>query len=259
MFQRSRRLIYAVGLDCYNNVNSEKLPKLGATLSTSPVSRDAKSAYIVVNWTLLGFFGASSALFYWSRKNLWPNLEARYKKFPALKFPGSSLSPLNNAITLGIVSTVSCHDMGTSYEPLKRGWEPDMEYQTATQITENPIQITKDISSAPSINPGERPNRYKIGVTKMPISQPILDSIRHKVHDIPMDVQKGVFLNKVYPDSPASDAGLQTNDIIVKINGKPITSSNEVDDMVKKGEPFTVEVVRGREKLTITITPEALI
>ena len=272
MFQRSRRLIGAVGLDCYYYVKSEKLPKLGATLWTSPVARDAKSSNISTYWTLLGFLGASSVLFYWNRRNLWPsiNLEARYKEFPALKFGksnelrpgewvmalGSSLS-LKNTITLGIVSTVSCNEMG--YEG-----GADMEYQTDAPITtENfgdPSQITEeDISSAQSTGPGEKPKRYRIGVIMMSISPPLLDSIWCKVHDIPMAVQSGVLLDEVHPNSPASDAGLQANDIIVKINGKQITSSNEVDDMVQKGTPFTVEVVRGRKKLKIVITPEALI
>ena len=163
---------------------------------------------------------------------------------------------LNNAITLGIVSTVSCSDM--SHEQFEQSWKPDMEYQIPRQIP-TLIQITEDISSAQSISPRERPNRYEMGVKMMSISPQLLDSIRYKVPNIPKDVQKGVFLNKVHPGGPASNAGLKTNDIIVKINGKPITSSNEVDDMVKKGEPFTVEVVRGQQTLRINITPEALI
>ena len=91
------------------------------------------------------------------------------------------------------------------------------------------------------------------------ISPSILYSIRHEVHDIPKDLQNGVFLDKVYPGSPASDAGLQVNDIIVKINGTPITSSNQVIDMVQKGKPLNIEVVRGPQLLKITVTPEVLI
>ena len=81
MFQRSRILIGAVGLDCYSSVvalRSKKLRKLGANLSTSPISRYDKSADATVNWTLFGFLGASSVLFYWSRKRIYghqlPNL-----------------------------------------------------------------------------------------------------------------------------------------------------------------------------------------
>ena len=233
----------AVGLDRCNNVKSENLPKLGATVWTS-VSRDANFTNIARYWTLLGFLGASSILIC---KNFWPsnNLEARYKKFPALKFDKSnelrprkwvivlgSLLSLKNTITSGIVGTVSCDVvLGGGGDSIPTGWK----------------------------NFKIKPKRYNIGAFMMSISPPLLDYIRCKVCNIPMDVQNGVFLEKVYPGSPASDAGLQTNDIIVKINGIPITSSNEVDDMVQKGKPFRVEVVRGKRKLEITVTPEPLI
>ena len=61
-------------MDYYGSVvtlRSGKLSKLWATLSTSPVSRDAKSANTAVYSTLLGTLRASSALFYWSKRNIW--------------------------------------------------------------------------------------------------------------------------------------------------------------------------------------------
>ena len=419
MLQRSRRLIGAVGLGRYSSVvapRSEKLCKLGATLSTLPISRDAESgANAAVNWTLFGFLGASSVLFYWSIKRAYGHrlanlpvieaasesdvprskrfnflaeavekvlasvvyieiqkeeqavdnrkpkrikvsngsgfivdergliltnahviakapyisvqlhsgdtfsatvidvneaadlalikleLEARQEKLlSALKFGksnelrpgewvialGSPLS-LKNTVTSGIVSAVGRTGKELDF---KRG--ADMEYiQTDAPITKGnsggplvnldgevvgintmtasnspgisfavPSQIAEEfISSAQRISPEEKPKRYMLGVLSISPAIAMLDPILPLFHDIPMDVLNGVLLLRVWPGSPASKAGLQTYDIIVKINETPITSSSQLYDTVQKGKLFSVEVVRGQQKLRINITPEPII
>ena len=226
-------------------------------------------------------------------------LEASYKqKFPALKFgkstelrPGEWVialgSPLalKNTITSGIVSTVG----RTSKElGLNRG--VDMEYiQTDAPITVGnsggplvnldgevvgintmtaspgisfavPSQVAEDfISAAHNVSPKEKVRKYGIGVSMMSLSPRIMDSIRYRVHDIPIDVQRGVFLARVWPGSPANEAGLQTNDIIVKIDRTPVSSSSQVYDMVQKGKPISIEIIRGFQKLKIVVTPEPII
>ena len=75
MFQRSRRWIGAINLYRFRNVvapRSWKLSKSGATIATSPVSRDAKSNNLAVHWTLFGILTVFSVLFYWSKKKTWP-------------------------------------------------------------------------------------------------------------------------------------------------------------------------------------------
>ena len=222
----------------------------------------------------------------------------RKQKFPALKFGksnelrpgewvialGSPLS-LKNTITSGIVSTIG----RTSKElGLNRG--ADMEYiQTDAPITVGnsggplvnldgevvgintmtaspgisfavPSQVAEEfISNAHKMTNKEKPKKYGIGISMMSLNPRILDSIRHRVYNIPMDVQEGVFLARVWPGSPASNAGLQTNDIIVRIDRTPITSSSQVYDMVQKGKPLSVEVVRGQQKFKIMVTPEPTI
>ena len=226
-------------------------------------------------------------------------LEARRKqKFPSLKFGksnelrpgewvialGSPLS-LKNTITSGIISTIG----RTSKElGLNRG--ANMEYiQTDAPITVGnsggplvnldgevvgintmtaspgisfavPSQVAEEfINNAHKMTTKEKPKKYGIGISMMSLNPQILDVVRHRVYDIPMDVQEGVFLARVWPGSPASNAGLQTNDIIVRIDKTPITSSSQVYDMVQKGKPLSIEVVRGWQKLKIVITPEPII
>jgi len=62
----------------------------------------------------------------------------------------------------------------------------------------------------------------------------------------------GVAIMKVYEDGSAAASGLQVKDVVTKINGKNVTSSSELRELVgrsKLGETLTLTVVReGKEK-----------
>ena len=74
-------------------------------------------------------------------------------------------------------------------------------------------------------------------------------------NDIPVDVQQCVYVARVWPGTPASDC-LKKGDIIVKIDKEPVTSSSQVYDMVQKGKPLNIEVIRGQRRLKIQVTPD---
>ena len=232
-------------------------------------------------------------------------LEAKYKRFPVIKFGESSKlrsgewvlalgSPLalKNTVTSGIVSTVG----RTSKELGLKKKHADMEYiQTDAAITHGnfggplvnldgevigintmslksssqinfavPSQVAQEfISIALRTVTQEKPvlqetpvKRY-MGISMMSLTSQLLDSL-HIMYGVPVDLE-GVLLVRVWPHSPASDAGLQTNDIIVRIDKKPITSSSQVYDMVQKGKPLSIEVVRGQETHEVTVTPGQII
>lgn len=121
-----------------------------------------------------------------------------------------------------------------------------------------PSQVAKEfLEKALETVAEEKPAKKYMGISMISLDPQILFSL-HIMHDVPMDVE-GVLLARVWPHSPASDAGLQTNDIIVKIDKIPITSSRQVYDLVQKGKPLCIEVVRGQEKLEITVTPGLII
>lgn len=53
-------------------------------------------------------------------------------------------------------------------------------------------------------------------------------------------------------------AGLQSGDIIIKMNDKNIVSNKEVYQHVHKGETLDVQVKRGEQYLKFTIQPEVV-
>lgn len=69
-----------------------------------------------------------------------------------------------------------------------------------------------------------------------------------------------VVVREVTPDSPASEAGLQTGDHILAINGQPVRSSEQVTQYISdhKSEPITLTIKRGGQQMNITATARRL-
>ena len=74
------------------------------------------------------------------------------------------------------------------------------------------------------------------------------------------DSTNGMLLDGVRDDSPAAKAGLKAGDRIVKIATREVKNVYDYTyalGEMKAGQEYEVEVVRGTEKLTLKITPEA--
>jgi len=73
---------------------------------------------------------------------------------------------------------------------------------------------------------------------------------------LPKDT-KGVAVPQVEPGSAAEKAGLEPNDVVVKINGKPVTSVKQLRNLVAgiaPGTKVTLTVLRNGKKLQLTAT-----
>jgi regulator of sigma E protease len=63
---------------------------------------------------------------------------------------------------------------------------------------------------------------------------------------------------RVAPDTPAAAAGFQPRDLIVAVNGRPVTEGAEVTRIVimSAGDPLRFTVDRGGQQVILTATPE---
>jgi aminopeptidase YwaD len=74
------------------------------------------------------------------------------------------------------------------------------------------------------------------------------------------DSNDGLKLDGVRDDSPAARAGLKAGDKIVKIAGREVKNVYDYTyalGEMKAGQEYEIEVVRGSERLTLKLTPEA--
>jgi hypothetical protein len=92
------------------------------------------------------------------------------------------------------------------------------------------------------------------------LSEPIDETLG--VH---LDLESGVVLDYVAPDSPAAAAGLLQHDIVVKVDGEPVGDQDELREAIQSHAPgaeITLTVVsKGEEverKVTLGERPEAV-
>ena len=76
-----------------------------------------------------------------------------------------------------------------------------------------------------------------------------------------IDKNQGVLIRRVLTDSPASKARLQSGDIILQIDGKEVSNTGDVVDIVTRHQPReTVEfqIERGGKKRTVKVVTELM-
>ncbi len=133
---------------------------------------------------------------------------------------------------------------------------PDkLNYPDLTRITEFSERLVLDL-----VGVTDAPEYVKVERAKNEGGS--RDSMRAYLGTIPdyaSDIQ-GVKLSGVSGGGPADKAGVKGKDVIVEFAGKKITNIYDYTyalDAVKIGEPVTVIVLRGGERIELEITPEA--
>jgi hypothetical protein len=68
-------------------------------------------------------------------------------------------------------------------------------------------------------------------------------------------------IRNVLENSPASESGLQTSDIITAIDGRPATelTLTRINEMFERPVPYKLTVKRGEQTLKLTLTPRKLV
>jgi len=72
-----------------------------------------------------------------------------------------------------------------------------------------------------------------------------------------LPVDKGVLVLKVYPNTAADEAGLKEVDIIIKFEGKEVTTVQELTKYIREhevGDTVKIEIIRGKEHMILNAT-----
>ncbi len=90
--------------------------------------------------------------------------------------------------------------------------------------------------------------------------------VKKRVKDYPNSnvrivAEQGILIIRVIPNSPAARIGLRPGDVILKINNQPVTTSEEVQQIIEKNglnNNLEIQVLRNAQNLAFTVKPEPL-
>lgn len=77
------------------------------------------------------------------------------------------------------------------------------------------------------------------------------------IHTIGVPIETSVQIGRVLENSPADQAGLQTDDVVVSLDAQPIQRIEELKKRIvaSEGKPVQLEVRRAEQLLTLPLTP----
>ncbi|KAG8453453.1 hypothetical protein GDO86_000182 [Hymenochirus boettgeri] len=115
-------------------------------------------------------------------------------------------------------------------------------------------RITKFMAESQDKNYKDSKKRF-IGIKMITITPSFAEERKFNNPDFP-DVTSGIYVHEVVSNSPAQRGGIQSGDIIVKVNGRPLVKSNDLHEAVMKESPLLLEVRRGNDDLLFNLEPE---
>uniref|UniRef100_A0A8C7M4A1 Serine protease HTRA3 n=1 Tax=Oncorhynchus mykiss TaxID=8022 RepID=A0A8C7M4A1_ONCMY len=72
------------------------------------------------------------------------------------------------------------------------------------------------------------------------------------------DVSSGIYVHEVVPHSPAQKGGIRDGDIIVKLNGRPLLTTADLQGALTEETALLLEVRRGNDDLLFNIQPDVI-
>ncbi|XP_072352014.1 serine protease HTRA3-like isoform X2 [Scyliorhinus torazame] len=115
-------------------------------------------------------------------------------------------------------------------------------------LTDSQDKQTKDVTSM---------KKRFIGVRMLTITPALIEELKQRNPDFP-NIDAGIFVHEVIPDSPAYRGGIQNGDVIVKVNGIPLKTTNDLQEAVKNEFPLLLEVHRGNDDILFNIEPDLI-
>ena len=100
-----------------------------------------------------------------------------------------------------------------------------------------------------------------LGIQMVTLTPDLKDQINREANsDLKVDVDQGVLITRVLPDSPAAAAGLRAGDVIEQVNGQAVQTGAAVQEKVEASRvnvDMSLQIQRNGTAQTITVRPQA--
>uniref|UniRef100_A0AAZ3S3Q3 Serine protease HTRA3 n=1 Tax=Oncorhynchus tshawytscha TaxID=74940 RepID=A0AAZ3S3Q3_ONCTS len=81
-----------------------------------------------------------------------------------------------------------------------------------------------------------------IGIKMLTVTDGLVEEMKRQNPDFPDDVTSGVLVHQVIPESPAHRGGIEAGDVILKLNGRPLRTTDELQGALLGDGPLLLEV-----------------
>ncbi|NET64500.1 MAG: trypsin-like serine protease [Moorea sp. SIO1G6] len=156
--------------------------------------------------------------------------------------PGNSGGPLLNATgeVIGINTAIRANAMGIGFAI--------------------PINKVKEISN--KLAQGQKVVHPYIGVRMTTLTPELAQENNNDPNSVLLLPEiNGVLVVQVMPDTPAADAGMRRGDIIVQIDGTPVTNATQLQRLVENSgvnKVLEIKVRRGKQTTSVFVRTDAL-
>ncbi|NEO44306.1 MAG: trypsin-like serine protease [Moorea sp. SIO4A3] len=156
--------------------------------------------------------------------------------------PGNSGGPLLNATgeVIGINTAIRANAMGIGFAI--------------------PINKVKEISN--KLAQGQKVVHPYIGVRMTTLTPELAQENNNDPNSVFLLPEvNGVLVVQVMPDTPAADAGMRRGDIIVQIDGRPVTNATQLQRLVENSgvnKVLEIKVRRGKQITSVFVRTDAL-
>ncbi|XP_034005488.1 serine protease HTRA3 [Trematomus bernacchii] len=96
-----------------------------------------------------------------------------------------------------------------------------------------------------------------IGIRMLTITRALIEELKLQNPDFP-NVTSGIYVHEVVPHSPAEKGGIKDGDIIVKLNGKPLMATADLQGALQEETALLLEVRRDNDDLLFNIEPDVI-
>jgi serine protease Do len=101
---------------------------------------------------------------------------------------------------------------------------------------------------AEALAAGKATERPRLGIALAPAR-----AARRMRAAVGLPERDGLLVRGVVADSPAAKAGVERGDLLVGVNGKPLSSVDELFDALEAGGGLSLDVLRGTEERTVDV------
>ncbi|XP_049617251.1 serine protease HTRA3 [Syngnathus scovelli] len=97
-----------------------------------------------------------------------------------------------------------------------------------------------------------------IGIRMLTITPALVEELRQQRPDFPDVPGGGIYVHEVVPHSPAQKSGIKDGDIIVKLNGRAVVSTAQLQRALREETALLLEVRRDNDDLLFNIEPDVI-